>query len=205
MGSDGFESKNSEVNRPAGRLHREGSVLDFRRLVRTMPRLRRSRVLAMLRPISSRSAVSSNGSMHQRATVSSYPIMVGRMCCCMSRFSAATAIRPLTRGRASSANACSGRRAIRRSGSSRWTDRPRSTQQMLPPRTHVSVTPTSGLERAQVKWFNRLRGFRFPDLRGGYPRYLCPHGNPAALRRGDDRAAARTICLGPVLDPAPRA
>src|SRR5262249_54269398 len=31
--------------------------------------------------------------------------------------------------------------------------------QMPPPRTHVSVTPTSGLERAQVKWFNRLRGF----------------------------------------------
>src|SRR3977135_3389291 len=33
--------------------------------------------------------------------------------------------------------------------------------QMPPPRTHVSVTPTSGLERAQVKWFNRLRGFVF--------------------------------------------
>ena len=33
--------------------------------------------------------------------------------------------------------------------------------QMLPPRTHVTVTATSGLERAQVKWFNRLRGFGF--------------------------------------------
>jgi cold shock protein len=28
-------------------------------------------------------------------------------------------------------------------------------------RTHVQVTPTSGLERVVVKWFNRLRGFGF--------------------------------------------
>ena len=33
--------------------------------------------------------------------------------------------------------------------------------QMPPPRTHVTVSPTSGLERVYVKWFNRLRGFGF--------------------------------------------
>src|SRR3569833_2670633 len=41
--------------------------------------------------------------------------------------------------------------------------------QLLPPRTHVSVTPTSGLERAQVKWFNRLRGFGFVTSGEGTP------------------------------------
>jgi len=41
--------------------------------------------------------------------------------------------------------------------------------QLPPPRTHVSVTPTSGLERAQVKWFNRLRGFGFLTRGDGTP------------------------------------
>ncbi len=41
--------------------------------------------------------------------------------------------------------------------------------QMLPPRTHVTVAPTSGLERAQVKWFNRLRGFGFLSRGEGTP------------------------------------
>jgi len=33
--------------------------------------------------------------------------------------------------------------------------------QLPPARTHVQVTATSGLEKAVVKWFNRLRGFGF--------------------------------------------
>ena len=37
------------------------------------------------------------------------------------------------------------------------------------PRTHVSVTPTSGLETAVVKWFNRLRGFGFLSRGEGTP------------------------------------
>ncbi|HYF54845.1 MAG TPA: cold-shock protein [Salinarimonas sp.] len=39
----------------------------------------------------------------------------------------------------------------------------------LPARTHVTVTPTSGLDRAQVKWFNRLRGFGFLTRGEGTP------------------------------------
>jgi CspA family cold shock protein len=41
--------------------------------------------------------------------------------------------------------------------------------EMAPARTHVTVTPTSGLERAQVKWFNRLRGFGFLTRGEGTP------------------------------------
>jgi CspA family cold shock protein len=37
------------------------------------------------------------------------------------------------------------------------------------PRTHVTVTPTSGLEPAIVKWFNRLRGFGFLTRGDGTP------------------------------------
>jgi cold shock protein len=36
-------------------------------------------------------------------------------------------------------------------------------------RTHVTVTPTSGLETAVVKWFNRLRGFGFLTRGDGTP------------------------------------
>jgi len=38
-----------------------------------------------------------------------------------------------------------------------------------PARTHVKVVPTSGLERATVKWFNRLRGFGFLTRGDGTP------------------------------------
>lgn len=41
--------------------------------------------------------------------------------------------------------------------------------QLSPPRTHVSVVPTSGLERALVKWFNRLKGFGFLTRGEGTP------------------------------------
>jgi CspA family cold shock protein len=37
------------------------------------------------------------------------------------------------------------------------------------PRTHVTVAPTSGLEVAEVKWFNRLRGFGFLTRGEGTP------------------------------------
>ena len=52
----------------------------------------------------------------------------------------------------------------------RWTSSTAIHPSTLPPaRTHVTVTPTSGLERAQVKWFNRLRGFGFLTRGEGTP------------------------------------
>jgi len=41
--------------------------------------------------------------------------------------------------------------------------------QLPPVRTHVTVTPSGGLERATVKWFNRLRGFGFLSRGDGTP------------------------------------
>ena len=38
-----------------------------------------------------------------------------------------------------------------------------------PPRTHAQVTPSSGLERVVVKWFNRVRGFGFVTKGEGHP------------------------------------
>src|ERR1700756_4644038 len=46
--------------------------------------------------------------------------------------------------------------------------------QMPPVRTHVTVTPTSGLERAQVKWFNRLGGVGFLTRGGGTADIFLP-------------------------------
>ncbi len=45
----------------------------------------------------------------------------------------------------------------------------RHPSQMGEPRTHVTVEPTSALERLQVKWFNRVRGFGFLSKGEGYP------------------------------------
>ena len=75
--------------------------------------------------------------------------------------------------------------------------------QMPPPRTHVTVTATSGLERAQVKWFNRLRGFGFLTRGEGTPdifvhmetlrRFGLTELRPGQYRAGALRARAEGI------------
>ena len=45
----------------------------------------------------------------------------------------------------------------------------RHPAQMPAPRTHVTVEPTSRLERLEVKWFNRIRGFGFLSAGEGTP------------------------------------
>ena len=75
--------------------------------------------------------------------------------------------------------------------------------QLPPVRTHVQVTPTSGLERALVKWFNRSKGFGFLTRRGdgtedifihmetlrryGLTRTAAGPGGAGALRQGRER------------------
>jgi len=45
----------------------------------------------------------------------------------------------------------------------------RHPSEMPMPRTNATITPTSGLERMVVKWFNRLRGFGFVSKGEGSP------------------------------------
>ena len=92
------------------------------------------------------------------------------MFCCTSPACGETDSRQLTKARASFARFC---RELRGLQAFRVLSMDESTAvhpaQMPPPRTHVTVTPTSGLERALVKWFNRLRGFGFLTCGEGTP------------------------------------
>ncbi|MFM9974356.1 MAG: cold-shock protein [Beijerinckiaceae bacterium] len=83
-------------------------------------------------------------------------------------------------------------------------------------RTHVTVTPSSGLERAVVKWFNRLRGFGFVTTGEGAPdifvhmetlrRYgiteLVP-GETVLVRYGDSPKGLMAAEIRPLTGAAP--
>jgi cold shock protein len=83
-------------------------------------------------------------------------------------------------------------------------------------KTHVTVTPSSGLERAVVKWFNRLRGFGFVTTGEGAPdifvhmetmrRYgiteLVP-GDAVLVRYGDSPKGLMAAEIRPITQPGP--
>jgi len=58
----------------------------------------------------------------------------------------------------------------------------RHPAEMPMPRTNATVTPTSGLERMVVKWFNRQRGFGFVSAGEGAPDIFV---HMETLRRAD--------------------
>ena len=65
--------------------------------------------------------------------------------------------------------------------------------QMPPPRTHVIITPTSGLERAQVKWFNRLRGFGFLTRGDGRILRIAENTEPLSERNIPSGGPVRAV------------
>jgi len=61
-----------------------------------------------------------------------------------------------------------GKEGQRRAARILWIDQSALVGQRVP-RTHITVEPVGGFQQAQVKWFNRLRGFGFVTLNDGTP------------------------------------
>ena len=68
--------------------------------------------------------------------------------------------------------------------------------QMLPPRTHVTVTADQRTRARAGQMVQPPARFRLRDLRRGHAGHLRAHGNAAPVRH--DRAAAGPICAGPL-------
>ena len=68
-------------------------------------------------------------------------------------------------------------------------------------RSHAPVTATGGLERAQVKWFNRLRGFGFLTTGTGAPDIFV---HVVTLRRFGLTGCSPANSSSSASDPAPR-